>query len=709
MVYTHGWDIVPDGWSAALLQVPLIDTQVYNSDGVGERHGKLVWLHRYLEKGGVPGEVVADATEISFRGKVRSPRELAALYRSAELFYTYEHSTGCFEALLCGCPVVYLPNPLMLDKPLHSYLGDDGVAWGDSPEAIAHAKATVHKARERYEAIHQEFLQELRDFIDTTQGRVRAKSYSNVAVQLAIGKSGRTERQLPKLSVATATDTLPAQRLRLGVLSGDFLDGACMRLRLHDAFSLLSPWIDTAYFPGNSAVGCRREEFDIDTLVEWADVFIIQRGILSERNSSFLDKCFASGKTMIFEADDWLPGMPASHRQFYEFDPYGLLRFWRDKMHLFAAVTASTEPLAVRLRELNQNVHLIPNALSATRYAGLKREPKGPDAPITIGFAGTSTHADDMKVIGQALLNIQQKYAHLVQFVFWGCSLSGLEGAANVKVVGKSVTYIEYLQELNRLEIDIGIAPLEDTVFNESKSDLKWLEYTAIGAACVLSDVPAYREAKELGLAEVVGNDTASWDAALSRLVEDAERRHQLHTASRDYLLRYATLESQAYRWVELLREVLPTPFLDTLASYHPERQAVVENNRLQLMWPNTYRAWQSWDKQHQLREIDAEMMAERMLMQWQQQPQFLLLMPIRASEAALLANTIDALQQQLYKHWKLIVVADWEMPDPIFNQNDTLGWLQLDSLDDPQLFSMALNGLLGKSRQTGCCCRPGP
>jgi hypothetical protein len=66
-------------------------------------------------------------------------------------------------------------------------------------------------------------------------------------------------------------------------------------------------------------------------------------------------------------------------------------------------------------------------------------------------------------------------------------------------------------------------------------------------------------------------------------------------------------------------------------------------------------------------------------------------------------------LQQQLYKHWKLIVVADWEMPDPIFNQNDTLGWLQLDSLDDPQLFSMALNGLLGKSRQTGCCCRPGP
>ena len=36
------------------------------------------------------------------------------------------------------------------------------------------------------------------------------------------------------------------------------------------------------------------------------------------------------------------------------------------------------------------------------------------------------------------------------------------------KVVGKSVTYVEYMKELNRLEIDIGIAPLEDTVFNES-------------------------------------------------------------------------------------------------------------------------------------------------------------------------------------------------------------------------------------------------
>jgi len=697
MIYTHGWDIVPEGWSATLLQVPLIDTLVYNAEGCGERHGKLVWLHRYLEKGGVPGEVVADATEISFRGKIRSPRELAELYRKAELFYTYEHTTGCFEALLCGCPVVYLPNPLMLEKPLHSYLGDDGVAWGDSPEAIAHAKATVHKVRERYEAIHQEFLQELQDFITATQGRVRASSYANVAVQLAIGSSGRTERQLPALPVSESKSALPAQRLRVGVLSGDFLDGACMRLRLHDAFSLLSPWIDTAYFPGNSAYGCRREEFDIDTLVEWADAFIIQRGILSERNNDFLNKCFASGKTMIFEADDWLPGMPASHHQFYQFDPYGLLRFWRDKMHLFAAVTASTEPLAARLRALNQNVHLLPNALSLSRYAGLKREAKGADAPITIGFAGTSTHGDDMKVIGQALLNIQQKYAHLVQFVFWGSSPQGLEGAGNVKVVGKSVTYIEYLQELNRLEIDIGIAPLEDTIFNESKSDLKWLEYTAVGAACVLSDVPAYREAKELGLAEVVGNDTASWDAALSRLVEDAERRRQLQVASYDYLLRYATLESQAYRWVELLRQVLPASFLPILASYHPEQQAVVHNQRLQLMWPNTYRAWQSWDKFHQLREVDAEMMAERMLLQWKQQPQFLLLMTVRASEAAQLANTIDALQQQLYKNWKLIVIADWEMPDPIFSENDTLGWLQLDTLEDPQLFTMALNGLLGE------------
>jgi hypothetical protein len=109
------------------------------------------------------------------------------------------------------------------------------------------------------------------------------------------------------------------------------------------------------------------------------------------------------------------------------------------------------------------------------------------------------------------------------------------------------------------------------------------------------------------------------------------------------------------------------------------------------------YRAWSQWERNHHLREIDAEMMAERMITQWQQQPSFLLIMTVSQAERERLAVTLESLGTQMYQGWKLIVLADFAQPDPIFTGNDTLGWLQLDTLDDAQLLCAALNGLLGE------------
>ncbi|MTD32868.1 glycosyltransferase [Paludibacterium denitrificans] len=420
---------------------------------------------------------------------------------------------------------------------------------------------------------------------------------------------------------------------------------------------------------------------------------------MSEPNNKFLNELYASGKKIIFELDDWLPAMPASHSQFFEFDPYALSRTWREQLHFYSVATVSTEAIAVHLRQYLPDVRVLPNALAAQRYQSLQSWQHEKGAPITIGFAGTSTHEGDVKIIIKALSNIQKKYGeHSIRFVFWGVAPVGFEGANNIKVVQEGVPYPLYLEKLNSLKLDIALAPLEDNLFNQCKSDLKWLEYTAAGAACILSDVAPYQEAKALGLAEVVENDTASWEAAIIRLIEDDTYRQSLQRRSYDYLQRYATLDTQAYQWVNLLRDLLDNQLAGTLDSYEP-RHASVELRAVGLMTHKNFSTWQSWRDRHQLREIDAEMMAERMMRQWNQQPEYLLIMPVRYSEREALAASIESLQRQLYRHWKLIVVADWAQPDPIFNSNNTLGWLQLDSLDDPQLYTQALNGLLGEIR----------
>jgi len=103
---------------------------------------------------------------------------------------------------------------------------------------------------------------------------------------------------------------------------------------------------------------------------------------------------------------------------------------------------------------------------------------------------------------------------------------------------------------------------------------------------------------------------------------------------------------------------------------------------------------YRRWVDRKSIQEIDAQLFAERMLTRWQQRPAMLLLTVVSAAEQGRLAQTIASLQTQLYRDWKLIVIADTPAPNPIFEQTDILGWLQLDSVDDPELLATAFNQL---------------
>lgn len=106
--------------------------------------------------------------------------------------------------------------------------------------------------------------------------------------------------------------------------------------------------------------------------------------------------------------------------------------------------------------------------------------------------------------------------------------------------------------------------------------------------------------------------------------------------------------------------------------------------------------AYALWRNAQQLSEIKAEAHARRMLTQWKQQPLITLFMVVDAGNLARLATTIDGLQKQLYKHWRLIVISDLPCVDPVFLQSDFLGWLEVPGIADGALLAQALNAVLG-------------
>ncbi|GGY28056.1 glycosyltransferase [Paludibacterium paludis] len=101
---------------------------------------------------------------------------------------------------------------------------------------------------------------------------------------------------------------------------------------------------------------------------------------------------------------------------------------------------------------------------------------------------------------------------------------------------------------------------------------------------------------------------------------------------------------------------------------------------------------YQRWLDVRGMRHVDVDILGERMVTGWAEKPMMTLLMKARRDDMEKLGNSIFSLQNQLYQNWRLIVVADFPAPDPVFSTTDILGWLEVDSLDDPARFAEACN-----------------
>lgn len=104
---------------------------------------------------------------------------------------------------------------------------------------------------------------------------------------------------------------------------------------------------------------------------------------------------------------------------------------------------------------------------------------------------------------------------------------------------------------------------------------------------------------------------------------------------------------------------------------------------------------YRNWLARRSLQEVDAQLHAERLVLQWPKRIQVTLLMVVRSCDHALLADTIDSLREQLYPDWRLVVLADTPSPDSIFDETEMLGWLELETLEDPDLLARACNQVL--------------
>ncbi len=106
----------------------------------------------------------------------------------------------------------------------------------------------------------------------------------------------------------------------------------------------------------------------------------------------------------------------------------------------------------------------------------------------------------------------------------------------------------------------VGLAPLGSGDWERGKCGLKLLLYMALGLAAVASDAGVHHDIVTPGEDAVLVGDDEGLEAALDRLVSDAEWRANLGRAARSTLERRYSLRAVAPRLAGLLRRAAETP-----------------------------------------------------------------------------------------------------------------------------------------------------
>ncbi len=253
----------------------------------------------------------------------------------------------------------------------------------------------------------------------------------------------------------------------------------------------------------------------------------------------------AQGVAVVVEFDDHLTAVPPGHQ--------GHDVLVRQKVGRIAeAIAREADFVTVSTPKLLQFAPrgrgaVVPNAIPR-RIAELppayEREPD----VVTVGWTGTvGTHPYDLQETGSGLQQALDRTAGRSRFAILGQAghaqtmLRLTEAPVEFPWV---VDVDEYAAAIGE-RFDVGIAPLRADTFNDCKSWLKVLEYSARGVFAVRAPSPEY---ERLGLG-YRARRPRDWATAITRAVEDPDWRREQAAAARERVLDRHLTEHTAGLW----------------------------------------------------------------------------------------------------------------------------------------------------------------
>lgn len=171
---------------------------------------------------------------------------------------------------------------------------------------------------------------------------------------------------------------------------------------------------------------------------------------------------------------------------------------------------------------------------------------------VKIGyFSGSITHNENFNLIKNDLLQLMNDFNNVELHLVGHIDLPKEFIIYKDRIVLHD--YVDW-KELPKLisQVDINLAPLKKSIFNEAKSEIKWIEAALVKVVTVASNIGAFKDMIQDGKTGVLCEDN-QWFMKLKNLIQDEQSRVTIADNAYCYVLENCATQSASSDILQLL------------------------------------------------------------------------------------------------------------------------------------------------------------
>ena len=292
----------------------------------------------------------------------------------------------------------------------------------------------------------------------------------------------------------------------------------------------------------------------IPSLCAQADVVVVQYlhsyeslALIEALKACLKDK----GTVFLTEIDDYVLDTPVTNAAFQQYQPGWKYReIILEQMRALDGVIVSTPFLKDAYSEFSKHIYVVENSLDLTLW---DKHPNKQTKELRIGWMGGDGHQEDLRSIEAPLKQFLKENSNV--FFYCVCGVPDFfKNQSKIVPIQRWFRIDRYPKAIAKLGFDIGLAPLVDNNFTRGKSNLRKLEYGALGIPVIAADVGHFAQTVQHGKDGFLYRTPEEFKKALETLAFNKPLRQAMGRYNRADIKRNYNTATRAQEYVDVLR-----------------------------------------------------------------------------------------------------------------------------------------------------------